>query len=164
MTKQGHQRISVGVALMTVAGEYALTHTWAWVGIAAIFAIIGGTAPDWLEIAKWKNGVRQSVIPHRTITHWMMMWMGLLGYAAFQLHQPNHSSLEIIAFTVLLGFTAGGLSHVFSDYLTPMGVPVINPMRRKTMYLVHSTALENPIAIGSLIIGGCALWAAMVKI
>jgi len=179
MTKAGHQRISVGVALATAAVVLSTTSSWAWATLAAFMVIPGGTAPDWMEIAKWEKkprrtsfmeilsghgfvkyeGERQSWIPHRTITHYMSLWIGAIGWCGYQLYLGQGTGAELVLYVLGIGFAAGGLSHVLCDLLTPMGVPVLDPTCRKSLHLVHSVTAETPIALLSFISGGALLCA-----
>jgi membrane-bound metal-dependent hydrolase YbcI (DUF457 family) len=89
----------------------------------AFGAFLGSTAPDWLEIPKWgRDGVRKSFIPHRTVTHWTLVWGLLLGLALFWPHQ------NALSFGVA-GFAIGGAVHCFLD--GPKGVPGLLPWRQK---------------------------------
>ena len=91
--------------------------------------ILGGTAPDWLEIAWWSRRHRLWVT-HRTITHWGLGWLALLAYAYVSL---NHQFWAPLVF----GFAAGGVMHLLADWPNPLGVPWI--FRR------HSTQYSNPV-------------------
>ena len=73
-------------------------------------AILGSTAPDWLE---WIIRGFGGHVRHRTITHYVMAWvMGLVfALGLWDFHG------------VLAAFMWGGLSHVLADSLTVMGVP-----------------------------------------
>lgn len=74
-------------------------------------AMLGSTAPDWLESLAHRLGYR---IKHRTITHYVSLWvLGMLF------------SLFVIDFHgILFWFAFGGLTHLFCDALTVMGVPI----------------------------------------
>jgi inner membrane protein len=73
-------------------------------------AVLGSTAPDWLEWAAQAAGRR---VKHRTVTHYVASWaFGLaLGLWVWDWHH------------VVAAFCAGGLSHVLCDALTAQGVP-----------------------------------------
>lgn len=91
----------------------------------AALSLPGSTAPDWLEI---RIGPA-TLIPHRTVTHWLLPWLGLVGLSAVWLSDaPLLSAL-------LFGFSVGGLSHVIGDAGTPSGVPVWHPAKRHSMQL-----------------------------
>ena len=91
----------------------------------AAMALPGSTAPDWLEI---RIGPA-TLIPHRTVTHWLLPWLGLAVASAVWL--PDAPLLAAL----LLGFSVGGLSHVIGDAGTPLGVPVWHPAKRHSLKL-----------------------------
>lgn len=101
--------------------------------LAALFAVPGGTAPDWLECSWWAFGNRSSLIPHRTVTHWVAMWVGVLAYAMLKLCQ-HENGFWLLVWPVVAGFSIGALSHCLCDAMTSMGVPVLNPFTRKSLY------------------------------
>jgi inner membrane protein len=74
-------------------------------------AVAGSTAPDWMEWVLKACGRR---VGHRTVTHYVVYW--LLGIAfGFTIYDYHN---------VIKAFSFGGLSHVFADSLTLMGVPL----------------------------------------
>lgn len=74
-------------------------------------AVLGSTAPDWLEWVLQAMGRR---VRHRTVTHYAASWLFGLGFGVF-VWDYHHA---------LTAFAAGGLSHVFCDSLTVQGVPL----------------------------------------
>ncbi len=74
-------------------------------------AVLGATAPDWMEWALKTLGQR---IKHRTVTHYVANWfLGLLfGLFIWDFHHA------------VTAFCAGGLLHVLCDALTVQGVPL----------------------------------------
>jgi len=109
-----------------VATAVAFTLTQNLPILAALAAFFGSTAPDWLEIT-WvnpgrgsKGTSRGSLIPHRTITHWLAGWVILLGLSYSYLNQ------SILA-TTSFGFAIGGIMHLLMDFPNPMGIRVLNP-------------------------------------
>ena len=126
MTANGHRLAGIGVAL--IAASTSVSPILA--GLSALFAC---TAPDWLEISSRNDdGVRSSVIPHRTFTHWVPMWIAIayLGYD--------------IGF--VYGFALGALGHCLTDFLTPMGVPIL-PWKRSSLRLVKNPYHELIVVI-----------------
>lgn len=122
MTKTAHYL--TGLALSLATAQFVSLHappSSAGQGLAAdAGALAGSTAPDWLEIARWdRRGRRHSVIPHRTLTHWPLLWLGAAWYAWAHLA----GSVRVLA----LAFTAGALLHLACDMLTPMGIPLLLP-------------------------------------
>lgn len=103
---------------------------------AAFFCILGGTAPDWLEIARTdkETGVRSSIIPHRTITHWLPLWILLLAVSIW--FMPGFFAAAGV------GFAVGGLTHLLFDIPNPMGIPVLNPRKNTSLNLWRSGTNE----------------------
>jgi len=85
----------------------------------AAFAMgaLGGTAPDWMEVAWWAR-THKLWITHRTWTHWGLAWIALLAYT--YVHLPHH-----VWAPPLFGFAAGGIMHLLADWPNPLGVPWI---------------------------------------
>jgi membrane-bound metal-dependent hydrolase YbcI (DUF457 family) len=104
-------------------------------GLCAVSLIVGSNAPDWLEFG---------VIPHRTFTHVLTIWLCIALYGLFSilnaalLHQIgiNAASKEIAA--ILLGFGAGGMSHWLGDVLNMRPVPIVTPFDKIALGLFNS--------------------------
>jgi membrane-bound metal-dependent hydrolase YbcI (DUF457 family) len=121
--------------------------------ITALFTIFGSTAPDWLEIRKGTN----TLIPHRTITHWLPIWLIMFLYGLSQFN-PNlidflknintdlytivSIKINIIISSAILGFSIGGLLHLLFDIPNPMGIPVFTPVHRISLNLWKSGEKE----------------------
>lgn len=74
-------------------------------------AILGSTAPDWLE---WINKAVGNPIEHRTTTHIVLYWAVALAAAIGVWDYQG----------IIAAFAYGGLTHVLADALTIMGVPL----------------------------------------
>lgn len=102
-------------------------------------AILSSSLPDQMEIKwhtgggekfsfwgkKYKDGVRHSLIPHRTITHWLLLWLALACFATSEFIQNQD--------VVSAGFCGAALSsllHVVMDSRTKDGVPWFHPYKR----------------------------------
>lgn len=86
-------------------------------------AIIGATAPDWLE---WVAQALRQPVPHRGPTHWVAAWaLGLV----LSLFMPNPAG------ALLLAFAWGGLAHTLADALTVSGVP-FSPLSERRFHLL----------------------------
>lgn len=86
----------------------------------------GCNAPDWLEISSYKHGVgRVSVIPHRTLTHWLPAWI-VLAIVVYYIYQTT----PLWPLTLLFGFLLGGILHLLTDLPNPTGVPILTPFKR----------------------------------
>lgn len=105
----------IAAALVEQAGAGGPLHVWS--ALAALMGALGGTAPDWLEVAWWSRK-RKLWIAHRSWTHWGIGWF-VLALGAWM-------ALDTIAWAPLvLGFAAGGIMHLLADWPNPMGVPWI---------------------------------------
>lgn len=128
-TQAIHFVTSIVTGATTSAGLYIMAGS-NWFICAVLFFgfVCGSSAPDWLEIT-WRTGIhrenRHSIIPHRTITHWMAMWAMAFGFC---LHHTI--SNQNIFWIFLLGFSASALIHVLMDSATSMGVPWLHPYKR----------------------------------
>lgn len=73
-------------------------------------ALLGSTAPDWMESVAKLAGRK---LPHRGPTHWVAAW--ILGLCFFLFSWDVRG--------IGAAFAWGGLSHVLLDALTVAGVP-----------------------------------------
>jgi inner membrane protein len=119
-----------GTALGLWMGLYLQSKTGhtGWAASVALGAYLGSTAPDYLEMPSWSQGVRSSIIPHRTITHWVAGWIALLGWTWWNM-QHQSAALPLVGVYAVFGFASSALLHCLMDGLTPMGVPWILPFR-----------------------------------
>ena len=119
MTGRGHRWTSVGAAFFAAALA-RLTHSHEIV--AAALATVSVTMPDWIEIPYYRNGVRAgSIIQHRTITHWPLLWLILAAYGASQ---------GGLSGAAMIGTATGCLTHILADAPNPMGIPWLLPYQR----------------------------------
>ncbi len=150
MTKQGHQLTGIGAgALALVLVNIAMGATWEW--YAGIMAWFGSTAPDWLELPYgWKGTRRLSVIAHRTWTHWLPVWLVLAGWAL--------TGTPTLLKAAMAGFAVGGLVHLAMDIPNPMGIPILLPTRRVSLYWWKSQEHVLELTLGVWLFGFLALW------
>jgi inner membrane protein len=150
MTGKGH--LLTG-AIFSFA-SFKFTNSIGGLGIVtALFTIFGSTAPDWLEIRKGTN----TLIPHRTITHWLPIWIIIFIYALSQfnptlinfiknintdLYNIISFKLNLIVSSAILGFSIGGLLHLLFDFPNPMGIPIFTPVHRISLNLWNSGEKE----------------------
>jgi len=138
-SKKEHVRAGVVLAACTAVAVYALIHDLLSALVIAAGSFLGSSLPDQLEIAwhtgggvkrgwftlHYAEGVRHSLIPHRTITHWFVLWCAVMGLVLWQtFDEPTYINL------FFLGLVMSGWIHVLMDSQTPMGVPLIHPWRR----------------------------------
>lgn len=114
--------IAVGTWLKYHAGADVLT-----VASAVGGGWYGGIFPDAIE----KIG-KLYWIEHRTVTHWVPLWIGLLVWAVVTgVHLPLPYP-DIVRGTVL-GFIFGGLTHLIFDIPNPTGIPLVLPWKRYSL-------------------------------
>lgn len=119
MTGTGHRLTGVGAAFMAAAFArlFSLPEL-----PAALVAAGATTSPDWLELPIRAGGVRiGSLIPHRTITHWPFLWLGMSWVAV------EYGGL---LGACGLGFSVGAFVHILGDAPNPMGIPWLLPFHR----------------------------------
>ncbi len=82
-------------------------------------ALLGSTAPDWLEwVLKALSG---QAVKHRGVTHYVLGWILALAFAL--LLWDFHG--------ILAAFFWGGLTHVLADSMTVSGVPFAPTSERR---------------------------------
>ena len=113
-----------------------------------VASLMGASAPDWLEIARfrttwfgWGPRVRESVIPHRTFTHTFSLWvLAILGTATMALRTDQ------VVWEFAFAFCLSAFGHLVLDIRTPMGIPLWPFGRRYRWYrggLVPSRHIEK---------------------
>ena len=141
MTGQGHNWSGVALIPTVYYQTYTLLSNHIASFIACIVLLSGATAPDWLEIRKKTGG---TVITHRTITHWLPLWIGLLLFSNYMMVNSN---LDIMGYSIhlnayissaIFGFAVGGLLHLAVDFPNPMGIPIFTPYHRLSLNLWKS--------------------------
>lgn len=117
MTKSGHVLTGIGSLFITL--DVCLQNQISPI-LPVIGVLLGTTAPDWLEVSWWNFlGNRKSLIMHRTLTHWWILWVVLFMLALF-----IKDTLEGM-FTI--GFCIGALTHLLFDLPNPHGIPMFMP-------------------------------------
>lgn len=119
MTGWGHRWTGVGAAFFAaaVARVAGLPEVF-----AAGMAAAATTLPDWSEIPFHRDGVRVgSLIPHRTVTHWPVLWAFVLGWACLT---------GGLVGALSAGVAIGALTHILGDAPNPMGIPWLLPNKR----------------------------------
>lgn len=162
MTGKGHFVSGFIFSIFTYKYTYDIGGTAL---IGAIGTILGATAPDYLEIRKKVynnvNGKQKCVgtktlIEHRTITHWLPLWilLFLFSYLNINKNLENNYLLflnnylefsfnySIYLYSLLLGYSIGGLLHLLVDIPNPMGIPILTPKKRFSLNLWRSGKME----------------------
>ena len=123
MTSNIHRLAGLVLALSGAAVIGANVQVMAW----GLGCLAGATAPDWLEVPIRFGETRVSLIPHRTFTHWIAAWVAVAIWAAYMCATTVNS----LVYAGALGFACSALLHCLMDALTPMGVPILSPLKRK---------------------------------
>lgn len=131
MTGNNHRLFGAGMAAI-LAAFIAPLHGPVTAGAVIAASIPGATAPDWLEC----RFMGRTLIPHRTITHVLVLWLMLLVFGFYI------ATESLVIGALLTGFSIGGISHWIGDVGTPMGVPVWHPTRRTTFRLWRTGTSE----------------------
>lgn len=158
MTKNGHHLTGIGTCIGIVGYTQGILEPH-WSILVGILAILGSTAPDWLEIPWYFNPLglsdnpRKSLIPHRRITHWVLGWVLMLLAGIYGIVQDY----TLLGYCVV-GFSAGCLTHLLFDIPNPMGVPLFHPWHRTSLKLWKSGQREGLLIIGWLGIMSGAWW------
>lgn len=158
MTRNGH--ILVG----TIAAGAALAVTMSF-GIA-LGLIIGGSAPDSLEMSFYnKKKKRYSrLIPHRTLTHWPVLWAGII-YAVFHYKPEIVELMSIHGWDFLLGYCLSAVLHLMMDVGTPMGLPIFTPFGKRFSLKLYTTGKSEwaPIAMVILTSGSIVYYESYIN-
>lgn len=138
-SKAAHFRAGAMLGLIAMPAVYYSTSNLVLAICAVAGSVLGSSLPDQLEIywhtggglkkgwfaRGYNEGVRHSIIPHRTITHWFVLWVCLSGYTILKtINDPTYPVNIFLLFLVL-----SGLIHVCMDANTRMGIPIIHPWR-----------------------------------
>lgn len=115
-------------------------------------AILGSTAPDWME---WVLRAFGQNIKHRTVTHYVTSWIAgiLFFYILWDFHNIG------------LAFCYGGFTHVIADSFTIAGVP-FSPFSDRRFHLFGGrlrTGATGEYIVAGLIVVTCLSIAIIIK-
>ena len=144
-SKRAHHASGIAAGLLATAIVMKAGAAGPFYSLAILTLIagtLGGTAPDWMEVAWWRGkktrGARRLWITHRTITHWGIAWVALLYFS----HQHLGAAWWV---SMVFGFATGGIMHLLTDWPNPLGVPWI--YRRHSLGLWRSGRLESMVIV-----------------
>ena len=145
MTGKGHRRFNIITAPAMWVGLLHLTPP-TLAAIATVAYVAACRLPDHLEI---RTSYTDTIIPHRTITHWGLMWIGfmLMGFGWMQqetwaIGTALASNIEVVAGALLFGCAAGSVMHLVLDAPDYMGIPWFLPWKRVRFCLWRSGEYE----------------------
>lgn len=110
-------------------------------------AVLGSTAPDWLE---WViNAVQRRKVKHRGLTHYAAGWLALAAFGAFVWDWRGY----------VQWFAWGGFIHWIGDALTITGAPVGPWSDRRAMLFGGRVRTGSPLeyVITGLWVIACAV-------
>jgi inner membrane protein len=114
LSKSGH-------FLTAAALAYALYERSASPPIA-LGTLLGSSFPDVGELVRFRGRRRSSLIPHRTLTHWIPLYIVVI--VAMPLVLPGLPR-QIVDF--VSGMCMASILHIALDMLSPAGIPILNP-------------------------------------
>jgi inner membrane protein len=114
MSKSGH--LLTAAALAYAVYERSASPT------LAVATLMGSSFPDIGELVQFRGRWRTSLIPHRTLTHWIPLYV-LIIYA-LPIVAPG---LPWWAANCIKGICFGSLLHIALDMFSPAGIPLVNP-------------------------------------
>lgn len=157
MNASGHNLTAIAFGGVVVSSLYTgyLQHPYQDASLLLIclfwFAgiVVGASAPDWLELSHvGRDKKRHSLIPHRTLTHWPVLWVGL-GYWVL------NSNFNWMIECAMLGFVASSLLHILMDSLSKSGVPILLPFAKFRMRIpLYSTGRFSEVVMIALVFTG----------
>jgi inner membrane protein len=114
MSKSGH--LLTAAALAYAVYERSASPT------LAFGTLLGSSFPDVGEFVQFRGKWRSSLIPHRTLTHWIPLYVIVIvaiHYAA--------QSLPWWAANLISGVCFGSILHIALDLFSPCGIPLLHP-------------------------------------
>jgi len=169
LTGKGHKIVGLIVAIGTFKYSLNLDYNYYVSFIAAVFTFFGSTAPDDLEIRRkvYDGGVcvgTRTVIPHRTITHWVLAWVlffifsnsfftlgnsGVIGESylldTIDLTYDYLGVYYEYIFAGLVGYSIGGILHLIVDIPNKKPIPIFTLKDKLALHLWKSGKYENLI-------------------
>ena len=131
MSKHGH--------LITAAALAYVVYERSASPVLAIGTLLGSSFPDIGELARFYGRWRASLIPHRTLTHWIPLYVVIL--AALPSVAP-HMPWWIAS--IIKGVCFGSLLHIALDFFSPAGVPILNPFGTRKSAGFHHSESRHP--------------------
>ena len=116
-------------------------HSSTAITLIGLGILLGARGPDRLEFPVFnkRKKVRMSLIPHRTLTHWPLLWGILTGLSLFCMANTQDTLFVAMSY-VGLGFCVASWLHLAMDIMTPSGIPLYSPFGQKTSLNIYKTS------------------------
>lgn len=169
MTGHGHVRTGIVFGILPAVITF-LSFDAQLAAISYALCVVFSTAPDWLEIQRseermvrkeGKNVVQvihYTVIPHRTITHIVAVWLAMAAIAinsiltiTLPLEQYMMQLSPLVA-SCALGASCGGLIHLLWDIPNKKPIPMFTLWDRVGLNLWKSGKFESEIVMATFFI------------
>lgn len=165
MTGRGHILAGLALSIGSFKFGHELSNSTFLGSLVAIGTILGSTAPDYLEIRRkvYRDGQcvgTRTLIPHRTITHTVSLWVGLLYLAYCLAVGDNKVSDYIYSYINLgdyipyffIGYALGGILHLLVDLPNLQPIPILTPWDKFSLKLWRSGKME-PLIVTVILFG-----------
>lgn len=133
-------------------GSMANIDNSSFASFVALGILAGARAPDRLEMPHFDKltRTRRSLIPHRTLTHWPVLWVCLTALFWWLLQHPQGLYIYVVSNVGLGGCVAAWL-HLIMDIMTPVGIPLYLPFGSRTSLNLYKTSMPGCRITGELV-------------
>jgi membrane-bound metal-dependent hydrolase YbcI (DUF457 family) len=118
--------------------------------LACLGILVGGRLPDRLEIPAWNRvlNTRESLIPHRTLTHWPALWLAVAAFIAYAIHdRPFTQAAQVIGLWFAAGACGASFLHLAMDIMTPTGIPLLFPFGKRTTLNIYRSGSPGEMVV-----------------
>lgn len=132
MQRVSHMAFAAGIGGLAGLGP----HEFAAFSVGSIF-------PDMMDgfIAKGNQGIWWGV--HRTVSHWPIFYPAVMALLVF-----SGADIPETVLRSVWAFLTGALVHISCDFLTPMGIPLYPPFKKRVSLKLIRTGSISDYAFG----------------
>lgn len=120
---------NVCLTSLYISSEFAQSFfSTSWFIAFTLAIMLGSTAPDWMEIPYFSKSLnkRISLIPHRTITHWWLLWMVFLLAILIKISIISYPSLQSYLTTTPIGTEINDKIFQIFYAISVQAIPILN--------------------------------------
>jgi len=147
---QGKVHVAIGVAAMgCLCVKYPqgvnILDTTIIPAVSLLTAAAGSYAPD-VDSSRTHSGMKHKVTSkvvskvgggHRGITHTLLVPAILIAFMLFiKSYLVGYDSIATLLMSLIFGFTAGWVLHIFADLFNGKGVPLFWPLMRSKVHIL----------------------------